>query len=139
MHRSPSEPLSPAREKRASYLEKRRRAFGYAGAGIRRMIAGEAHAKIHLIAAILVILAGIIFAISPLEWCVVILCIATVFMAEAFNTAIEKLADKVSREKDPLIGAAKDVGAGAVLVMAAGAAAAGLVIFLPKLLNLLVD
>lgn len=55
-------------------------------------------------------------------------------MAEGFNTAIEKLADRVTREQDPLIGAAKDVAAGAVLLMAVASVVVGLIIFLPKFL-----
>ena len=116
-----------------SYFNKRKKAFRYAGIGFWRMLRGEAHAKIHLIAAVAVIAAGIIFEISATEWCLVSLCIGGVFMAEAFNTAIEKLADKVSQEYDPLIGSAKDVAAGGVLIMAIAAMAVGLIIFIPKL------
>ena len=117
-----------------SYLRKRADAFKYAFKGIYRLFRSEAHAKIHLSAAICVIIAGFIFGISLFEWCAVSLCIGGVFMAEGFNTAIEKLADKVSPERDPLIGAAKDLAAGAVLMFVFGAVAVGLVIFLPKLL-----
>ena len=117
-----------------SYLNKRKKAFGYAGSGLWRMLRHEAHAQIHLVAAIAVIVAGFIFDISAVEWCLVILCIGAVFMAEAFNTALEKLADRVSPEFHPLVGAAKDVAAGAVLVMSIAAAAVGLINFLPKLL-----
>lgn len=52
-------------------------------------------------------------------------------MAEAFNTAIEKLADRVTCERDPLIGAAKDVAAGAVLLFAIASVAVGLIVFIP--------
>lgn len=54
-------------------------------------------------------------------------------MAEAFNTAVEKLADRVTREKDPLIATAKDVAAGAVLLMVLAAVVVGCIIFLPKI------
>lgn len=115
------------------YLRKRRKAFQYAGRGVSRLVGGEAHARIHLVAAVAVVAAGIVFGLTPGEWCLVALCIGGVFMAEAFNTAIEKIADRVTMEKDPLIGAAKDIAAGGVLVMAIAAAAVGLIIFLPKI------
>lgn len=115
-----------------SYLNKRKKAFGYAGRGIRRLVSHEAHAKIHLLAAVLVVIVGAIVGLSANEWCLVILCIGGVLMAEGFNTAVELLSDKVSPEYDPLIGAAKDIAAGAVLIMAIAAAAVGLIIFLPK-------
>lgn len=119
-----------------SYWQQRKNAFGYAFKGIARLFTREAHAKIHLLAAICVIVAGIIFSIASWQWCAVILCIGGVFMAEAFNTAIEKLADKISPELDPLIGAAKDLAAGAVLLFVLAAVAVGLIVFIPPIIAL---
>ena len=116
-----------------SYLNKRKKAFGYAWEGIRTLFKGEAHAKIHLIAAILVIIAGFIFRLDKSEWCAVLLCIGIVFMAEGFNTALERVCDKVSPEKNPLIKDAKDIAAGAVLLFVLSAVAVGLIIFIPKI------
>jgi diacylglycerol kinase (ATP) len=56
-----------------------------------------------------------------------------VLSAEAVNTAVEALADKLSPEPDPLIKRAKDVAAGAVLIVAIAALIIGIIIFLPKL------
>ena len=117
------------------YLQKRKAAFRYAGIGIVRLFREEPHAKIHLLAAICVVVAGIIFGISPGEWCLCLLCIGSVFTAEAFNTAIEKLADRVTRENDPLIATAKDVAAAGVLIAAIISVIVGLIIFLPKFLS----
>lgn len=114
-------------------MRKRADAFRYAGIGVWRLFRRESHAKIHLVAAILVIAAGFIFKVSALEWCLLLLCIGGVFAAEGFNTAIEALADKVCREKDPLIGAAKDVAAGAVLLFVLASVAVGLIVFIPKI------
>lgn len=99
------------------------------------MFRHEAHALIHLCAAVGVIVAGFLFKISAMEWCVISLCIGSVFMAEGFNTAIEKLADKVCKEQDALIGAAKDISAGAVLLMAIATVVVGCIIFIPKIFN----
>lgn len=125
------------RSKQPGYWNKRRKAFGYAWEGVRTLFSGEAHAKIHLLAAILVIAAGFIFSISKWEWCAVILCIGIVFLAEGFNTAIEKLCDKVSPQRDPLIKIAKDVAAGSVLLFVMSAVVVGLIVFIPKIINLL--
>lgn len=116
-----------------SYLQRRKDAFRYAFRGIGMLFSNEAHAKIHLTAAILVIAAGIILEISLHEWCLISLCIGGVFTAEAFNTAIERLADAITKERNPLIGAAKDIAAGAVLLFVFAAIATGLIIFLPKI------
>ncbi len=56
-----------------------------------------------------------------------------VITAELLNAAIERLADRITREEDPLIGQAKDLGAGAVLITALSALVVGLLIFLPHL------
>ena len=117
------------------YFNKRKQAFKVAGIGLYRMFSSEAHAKIHLVAAVAAIALAAFLRCSALEWCAIILCIGIVISAEAVNTAVEKLADRITTERDPLIGAAKDVCAGAVLIVAAAALAVGLIIFLPKILN----
>lgn len=115
-----------------NYLKKRILAFSYAFKGVAYLFTHEAHAIIHLIAAIGVIVAGVLFKISMIEWCLISLCIGGVFMAEAFNTAIEKLADKISPEQDPLIGIAKDVSAAAVLLLAISTVVIAAFIFIPR-------
>lgn len=115
-----------------NYLKKRLASFKFAFKGIVYLFTHEPNAIIHLIAAAGVIVAGFLFHISAIEWCIICLCIGSVFMAEAFNTSIEKLADKVSAEKDPLIGLAKDVAAGAVLLFAIATVMIAAIIFIPK-------
>lgn len=118
-----------------NYWRRRLKAFGYAFTGIATLFRKEAHAKIHLIVALLVIIAGFIFSISKAEWCVICLCIGIVFMAEGFNTAIERVCDKVSPETNPLIKDAKDVAAGAVLLVVLAVVIVGLIVFLPKIVS----
>ena len=50
-------------------------------------------------------------------------------MAEAFNTALESLADAVAPGHHPLVGLAKDVAACAVLLTSVGALAVGGCVF----------
>lgn len=119
------------------FLKQRANAFRYAWQGIFYLFRHETHARIHLVAAVLVVITGFLVHISQWEWCAVLICIGGVFMAEAFNTSIEKLADKVSRQHDPLIGIAKDVAAGAVLLFVIASVAVGLIIFVPKFILLL--
>ena len=114
-------------------LKKRLNSFRYAIAGIVSMVGSQANVKLHLLAAVLVIVAGCYFDLSLTEWCLVALAIASVLAVEGFNTALEHLTDLVSPEQHPLAGKAKDVAAGAVLLAALGAAAVGLLVFLPKI------
>jgi len=115
----------------------RGRSFIYAWSGVRMLLAGEHNARLHLAAAVMAIILGILFGISPGEWVAIVLCIGAVFMAEAFNSAIEALCDLVSPGPHPLIKRAKDMAAGAVLIMATAAFVVGCIIFIPYLLLLL--
>ena len=51
------------------------------------------------------------------------------------NTAVEAVVDLVTEERKPLAKLAKDAAAGAVLIAAIMAAIAGMIIFIPKLLE----
>lgn len=117
-------------------LKQRLRSFKFAFAGIGHFVKSEPNVIIHLIAAVLVIALGIYFAISPTEWCLVILAIGMVLSAEAFNTSIEYLTNLVSPDYHELAGKTKDVAAAAVLIAAFAAACIGLIIFLPKIMQL---
>ncbi|MCM1005178.1 MAG: diacylglycerol kinase family protein [Prevotella sp.] len=115
----------------------RGRSFKYAWDGIKALLWGEHNARIHICVAVAVIAAGVLLGLDSWEWVAVSLCIGGVLMAEGFNSAIEALADKICTENDPLIKRAKDIAAGAVLLFVAAVVAAGLIIFVPKILNLL--
>jgi diacylglycerol kinase (ATP) len=66
-----------------------------------------------------------------MEWCLLVLVITAVWVAEGLNTAFEFLCDVASPEFHPLVKKSKDVAAGAVLLSAVGAASVGLLIFIP--------
>lgn len=112
---------------------KRAKSFRYAFRGLVTLIKNEHNARIHLAAAAGVLAAGFFFGLSAGEWIAVVIAIAAVFSAEALNSAVEALADLVSPGYHPLVKKAKDLAAGAVLLVALGAAATGLIIFLPKI------
>lgn len=101
--------------------------------GVGRLFASEPNARVHLLFCILVPVAGWLLKVSTLEWIALLICIGSVLAAEAFNTALEALADRISTEYSPLIRDAKDLSAGAVLILAIMSATVGLIIFLPKL------
>ena len=82
---------------------------------------------------ILVIIVGILFKINKYEWIICVICFAIVIGGELFNTAIETVVDMVMPYKNEKAKIAKDVSAGAVLVLAMGAAIVGFIIFMPKI------
>lgn len=109
------------------------KSFGYAFTGIYKLFKSESNARIHLFATICAMIAGILLRISKTEWCIVLIVIALVWTAEAFNTAFEKLTDHLFPEYHETARVAKDVAAGGVLVCAITALVCGLIIFLPKI------
>ncbi|MBU6302359.1 MAG: diacylglycerol kinase family protein [Verrucomicrobia bacterium] len=120
-------------------LAKLRRSFACAAVGLVHVIATEQNMRLHFVVAALVAAAAAFFQVSPVEWAVLILCVAQVMAAEAINSALERLADRVSMEDHFLIKHAKDAAAGGVLIVSLGAAGAGLAIFGPRLWTLLVS
>jgi diacylglycerol kinase (ATP) len=104
--------------------------------GIRYAFATERNIRVHLLVFILVLIAGIAFGISKIEFLLIFAISAVNFSLELANTAIERLADKVSPVYDEQIGVVKDVMAGAVLVSSIFAIIFGLVIFFEPLLKL---
>src|SRR6185295_1736759 len=96
------------------------------------------NAWIHLGITVVVVGAGFLFTLSGSEWCWLILAIATVWTAEALNTAFKFLADAASPDFHPLVRDAKNVAAGAVLITAIAAAIIGVIIFWPNVHRLLV-
>ncbi|MDE6007678.1 MAG: diacylglycerol kinase family protein [Muribaculaceae bacterium] len=116
--------------------KKRALSFKYAWQGISALLRYEHNARIHLVAAVVAVVAGFFFKISAMEWCLIAVCIGMVISAEAMNSAVEALADKISKEYDLLIGRAKDFGAAAVMILAFMAVVVGLIIFLPKFIAL---
>lgn len=108
--------------------------FKYAFTGIKGAFKTERNMKIHFSVMLLVIISGILFKISITEWLICISCFALVIGAEMFNTAIEKVVDLASPEKNELAKLAKDVSAGGVLIFAIGSAIIGALIFIPKII-----
>ncbi len=107
------------------------KSVSFALSGIGAMLRTQHNARIHLTASIVVVGAGIWFAIPREEWVWLIASMVAVWTAEALNTAFEFLCDVASPEFHPLVKQAKDVAAAAVLIAAIGAATIGLLVFVP--------
>ena len=119
-----------------TFLKSRSASFRYAFEGVKTLFRETPNAKIHLVLAVLAIALGFIFAISALEWLAVIIVIGLVFAMEALNTAIETISDFVCRERNNSIKKIKDLAAAGVLLAAIAALTVGIVIFLPKIIDL---
>lgn len=115
------------------WLKRRLRSFVHAGRGVWHLRT-EANARIHGLATLVVLVLSAASGLSTLEWALIVLAVALVFAAEALNTALEHLANATIPEHHPLVGRAKDLAAGAVLICAVGAAVIGVLVLGPHLL-----
>ncbi|NLV74592.1 MAG: diacylglycerol kinase family protein [Chloroflexi bacterium] len=95
----------------------------------------ERNLQIHICAAGLVIIAGLVLRIDVLRWAVLLLTIGAVISAELLNTSLELVIDALIQKPHPAAKAAKDVAAGAVLFVSIIAVVIGLLILLPALLQ----
>ena len=118
-------------EPHTGFWRGRGKSFACALRGIAVLLRTQTNARIHLLATVLVVAAGFVFRISRGEWVPLAFAIGIVWIAEAVNTVIEALADRITRENDDAIRRAKDVAAGAVLLAAITAAIIGLLILGP--------
>lgn len=109
------------------------RSFKYAAQGIATTLRSQHNAWIHAAATVAVVVAGLAFHLSRADWCMIVLAIAAVWTAESLNTAFEFLADATTPDFHPMIGRAKDVAAGAVLITAMAAVVVGVLVFGPYL------
>lgn len=110
------------------------RSITHALDGLVAMLRTQHNAWLHLAATIIAVACAVYFAISSIEWMILILAIVAVWVAEALNTALEFLCDVASPEFHPLVKQAKDVAAGGVLIAAIGSLIVGALIFLPRFL-----
>lgn len=107
--------------------------IGFACKGIITLVKTQRNARIHLGFTFAVLLAGLCFQISRLEWMAVLLATGGVWMAESFNTALENLADTLHPQHHSGIGRAKDLAAAAVLLFVFAAILVGVLVFFPHL------
>jgi diacylglycerol kinase (ATP) len=114
-------------------IKARGRSFRFAFEGLHAFFSEQHNAIIHLLVTALVFFAAVFFKINKMELIAVGLATGFVWAAELFNTAIEKLADMVSKDFHPQIKFIKDVSAAAVLVAAISAFVTGVIVFVPKL------
>jgi len=115
-------------------VRSRIKSFSFALAGIWSFIIREHNARIHLVSTLAVIIVAWYLHVSLTEAAVLTIVTGLVWITEMLNTCIERLADLVTRERNPHIKIIKDLAAGAVLIAAITAVIVGLFIFIPKII-----
>lgn len=126
----------PNYESRFSW-KARLKSFSYAGDGYRALFRTEHNVWIHFVLTVAALAAGGLLRISRVEWLALIIAFGLVWMAEIFNTCLEKIMDFLTEEQHPQVKIIKDLAAAAVLTAAGVAFFIGLLIFLPRLWTLI--
>jgi diacylglycerol kinase (ATP) len=103
--------------------------FNFAVEGIIHVLRTQRNMRIHFLAAVAVLVAGLAIGISKLELIALLLAIAFVFITEMINSALEQAIDVATTSFDPLAKLAKDIAAGAVLIATVNAIAIGYLVF----------
>lgn len=110
----------------------------FAVSGLITAFKEECNMRKHAVSAILVILAGLVFQVSVTEWLFLLLSISLVVAFEIVNSAIENVVDLASDYHFSMLAKnAKDMAAGAVLFVSGFALLTGLIIFVPKIWNII--
>ncbi len=111
--------------------------FKYALAGIKYAFCTQPNFRIHITIALLVILGAALLQVPRLEWLILLFTISLVVVAEMINTSLESMTDLIEEKYHQNAKVAKDVSAGMVLITAISSVLIGLIIFLPKIIDLL--
>lgn len=117
-------------------ISERVRSFKPAINGLKWFLHNEHNVRVHIFLSVLSICAGIYFQITINEWMAIFICIGMVLSMEAANSAIEKLVDLVSPQKNQIAGMVKDLAAAAVLIASMIAIIIAIIIFLPRIWTL---
>jgi len=121
----------------SSRLREIKKAFGFAFEGIAYTFRTQNNMRIHVVIASLVIVLSFFLRLSSLEWAVILICISLVLVTEMLNTAIEAIVDLISPDLHPLAKAAKDIGAGMVVIFSFLSAIIGCIVFVVAILRFL--
>ncbi len=111
------------------------RSFGFAFAGLLAILRTTPNFWLHVAAAAVALFVSIALGLPPAELALVVLTSALVLVIEAFNTALEALADVASPEYHPLVKRAKDISAAAVLLGAIAAVVVAALLWTPRVLG----
>lgn len=114
------------------------KSFGCAIHGIKLAFKSEKNLTRQIIVGIIAIITAFLLNFNAIEYCIVIMCIAGVLVAELLNSAIEYAIDSVFKNQySKLAGMAKDIAAGAVCLTSITAGIIGAILYLPKICTLL--
>jgi undecaprenol kinase len=127
--------VAPGSNQWRGWVKCRTQSFVHAGRGILLLWLTQANFRIHLIAGLGAICLGWYFQILAIEWLALIVAIGLVLSAEALNTAIERMVDRIEPQRHPAARDAKDLAAAGVLLASVCSFIVGVILFGPRLVS----
>ncbi len=124
-----AQPIGSPERARSADIWRTIYSFRHAGRGLAWALSSQANLRVHLVVAVVVLTAALLFRFSAIEFALLFVCISIVVAAELVNTALEVLIDYAWPERHPMVGRAKDLAAAAVLLAAIGTAVVGILLF----------
>jgi diacylglycerol kinase len=127
--------VAPGSNQWRGWIKWRAQSFVHAGRGIRLLWLTQWNFRIHLVAGLGAICLACYFRILAIEWLALIVAIGLVLCAEALNTAIERMVDRLEPQWHPAARDAKDLAAAGVLIASVCSFIVGVILFGPRLVS----
>ncbi len=112
--------------------------FKYAFEGIKYAFYNEVNIFVMIIMAIIAMVLGVILKLSYVECLIIVLLIGVILSLELINTAIEAVVDLATEKMHAKAKVAKDCASASVAVLSIFAIILGIMIYLPKIVELFV-
>jgi len=109
--------------------------FNYAFQGVIHAVRTQRNMRVHMLAAITVLVVAIAVGVNQMELIALVIAIAFVLITEMINSAVEGAIDVATTSFDPLAKLAKDMAAGAVLIATMTALTIGFLVFNDRVAN----
>jgi diacylglycerol kinase len=127
--------VAPGSNQWRGWVKCRAQSFVHAGRGILLLWLTQGNFRIHLVAGLGAICLGWYFQILAIEWVALIVTIGLVLCAEALNTAIERMVDRIEPHWHPAARDAKDLAAAGVLIASVCSFIVGVILFGSRLVS----
>lgn len=109
------------------------KSYSYALKGLFKTFREEQNLKVQIFASLAVLILGIYFSLSRIEWAILTLVVCLVLTAEITNSAVERITDVLKPRINTYVKEIKDIMAAAVLLSSIAAAVVGILVFWPYL------
>ena len=106
--------------------------------GVRLALKSEKNIRVHFSVALIVLTGAVVLNFSAVELSVLLLTIALVIIAEMVNSAIEFSLDAIFHNRySKLVGMAKDIAAGAVMIATYVSVSVGILLFGSRIIEMI--